>query len=372
MFSSPDEVIYLNKDVQKSLPQICQKIAQLSRIREIHKDICKKLNKKVIIGKSSAMKELICKLPRYADSDVTILLTGETGTGKELFARAFHYLGKRSGKPFITVDCSALPENLAENELFGHYEEAFTGAQKKKKGLIEEADNGTVFFDEIEALSLNLQKKLLRFIQEREIKSIGSNIYKKIDTRIIAASNEDLQRLVKEKKFRKDLFYRLNVAGLCLPPVRERQEDILPLVNFFLKKQSNDRSNIKDVPKKILNSWIQYGWPGNIREIENTIHKWLLNRDDLDFSYQSELPIISDKQPESDLVQPLKEFRTRIMLKHERNYLINLLKFTQNNISEAAKLACIHRKNLSNLIKKYGIDLNIFNNILLNISPLSP
>jgi len=352
----PDEILFLSDNTDESLLKLCEKLKYLSQVKNVHNDLCHKLNKNFVIGKSPLMRELICRLPRYANSDSTILLTGETGTGKELFARAFHYLGHRSGKPFITIDCSSLPESLAENELFGHEEEAYTSARKKYQGLIEDANKGTIFFDEIEALSLNLQKKLLRFIQEREIKPVGSTRYKKIDVRIIAASNEDLLKLVKEGKFRKDLFHRLDVASMYLPAVRERKNDIPLLVDFFLKKQSKNKISIKDISLNLINTWSNYGWPGNVREIENCMQKWLLNREENDFLQQANQIITGGERNGADFIEPLKVFRAKILLKYEKNYLIKLLKLTGSNISEASKLAGIHRKNFSQLLKKYMIN----------------
>jgi DNA-binding NtrC family response regulator len=354
-----DEIISLNYNNQNSLLKVCKKIQYLSQIKCVQKNICQKLKRNFIVGKSLVMKELISNLPKYANSEITVLLSGETGTGKELFARAFHYLGKRSGKPFVTVDCSTLPESLAENELFGHVKEAYTNANNTQKGLLDDANEGTVFFDEIESLPLYIQKKLLRFIQEHEIKPVGSTKYKKIDVRIIAASNENLQQLVNERKFRKDLFYRLNVAEIHLPAIRNRREDIYFLIDFFFKEQTKKRCSIKDVPQNIVNKWLQYDWPGNVREIENEVKKWLIRRDDNHLSDQIHPVIVNNPPDDSVCIDPLKEFRSKILLKHERCYLINLLKFTKSNISKAAKIAGINRKNFGNLLKKYDINRHI-------------
>ncbi len=344
-------------DVELELPALCQRINFLCQIKKINQELRKKLRRRFIIGKSEAILGLVSRIPRYADSDSTILITGETGTGKELFARAFHYLGKRSNKPFITIDCSALPENLVESELFGHVKGAFTNAENNQPGTLEEAHEGTVFFDEIEAMPYKAQSKLLRFLQEREVKRVGGREYRHINVRVIAASNEDLLDCVRERTFRRDLFHRLNVARIELPPLRDRKEDIVILADHFLKKYSNNNITISNVPHGYLSQWIKHDWLGNIRELENRMQEYVL--DISEYHFHPAIISIGKKREKIEIqssFEPLKLYRKRMMRQYEGSYLLRLLEFTHGNISKAAKIAQVNRKNLGLLLKRYGID----------------
>jgi len=225
-----------------------------------------------IIGDSQPMQEIYKILGRVAASDVTILVTGESGTGKELIARAIHINSPRLGKPFIALNCAAIPHELLESELFGHERGAFTGATERKTGKFEQADGGTLFLDEIGDMPLELQVKLLRVLQEKEITRTGGSQTLKVDVRIVAATNQDITRLIEEKKFREDLYYRLNVVPIKLPALRERTDDIPALVNFFLKKAQRDLGiEPIECSQETLNLFRSHRWPGNIRELENTI-----------------------------------------------------------------------------------------------------
>jgi Nif-specific regulatory protein len=227
-----------------------------------------------VIGKSQALKPVFAVIDKVLNNDTTILLEGETGTGKELIARVIHYNGHRKSMPFVAVNCAAIPENLIESELFGYKKGAFTGAVKDKKGLMEEADGGTLFLDEIADIPLNLQVKLLRCLQEHEILPLGGNIPLKIDVRIVAASNKNLQEAVQEGIFREDLFYRLNVISIVLPPLRERRSDISLLAHFFLKKFNKIiKKEITGFSDPALEKLMHYNWPGNVRELENMIER---------------------------------------------------------------------------------------------------
>jgi Nif-specific regulatory protein len=209
-----------------------------------------------------------------ADSRASVLITGESGTGKEMIANAIHYNSSRSENPFVKINCAAIPENLLESELFGHKKGSFTGAVTDKKGKFELADTGTIFLDEIGEMDLNLQSKLLRVLQEREIEAIGSTKAKKVDVRIIAATNAELEQLVAEKKFRADLFYRLNVVKINTPPLRDRVEDIPLLMNHFLEKYTKDNNkSIKGISREASRLLLKYRWPGNVRELENVIER---------------------------------------------------------------------------------------------------
>lgn len=227
-----------------------------------------------IIGKSPGFRKALDIAKRVADSSANVLITGESGTGKEIIAKAIHNSGSRAKLPFIPINCSAIPENLLESELFGHAKGAFTGANDKKIGLFEEAEGGTLFLDEIGDLNPTLQAKLLRVLQERKIKRIGENQYRPVNARIVSATHKDLKREVFEKRFREDLFFRLNVIPVDIPPLRDRKEDIIPLAEFFLKKYSTlNNRNSKGFSKEALQHLLSQSWPGNVRELENTIER---------------------------------------------------------------------------------------------------
>jgi Nif-specific regulatory protein len=236
-----------------------------------------------LIGKATAMEKMFEKIQLVADSRASVLITGESGTGKEMIANAIHYNSTRSENPFIKINCAAIPENLLESELFGHKKGSFTGAVSDKKGKFELADTGSIFLDEIGEMDLNLQSKLLRVLQEREIEAVGSVKAKKVDVRIIAATNAELEQLVLEKKFRADLFYRLNVVKINTPPLRERTEDIPLLIGHFLDKYAKENNkNIKGLTREASRVLLKYRWPGNVRELENVIERAVvLSQDEL-------------------------------------------------------------------------------------------
>ncbi len=226
-----------------------------------------------VVGRSRAVREILTRIIKIAPTDTTVLITGDSGTGKELIAKAIHANSKRSDRPFVPVNCAAISETLLESELFGHNRGAFTGAVSTRKGLFEEADGGTFFFDEIAETSLAFQAKLLRAIQEKEIRRIGDNKPINVDVRCIAATNQDLQKSIREKTFREDLYYRLNVARFHMPPLRERPEDIPPLVDHFLRKFSRKMGRSVKLGKGVLEPLMSYNYPGNIRELENLIEQ---------------------------------------------------------------------------------------------------
>lgn len=227
-----------------------------------------------VVGRSQGLKNALDLARRVATSTANILITGESGTGKEVIAKAIHAMGNRKKAPFIVINCSAIPENLLESELFGHAKGAFTGASEKKTGLFEEADGGTLFLDEIGDMSLPLQAKLLRVLQEKKIKRIGENQFRPVNVRILSATHKNLRKEIIDKNFREDLFFRLNVIPICMPPLRERREDIIPLSDFFLKKFSAlNGTRPKQISKEALEYLLSNSWPGNVRELENTIER---------------------------------------------------------------------------------------------------
>jgi len=245
-----------------------------SEINRLRREVNKEYSFSQILGKSKPMREIFDLIRRVADSPTNILITGESGTGKELVAKALHYNSERKDAAFVAVNCAAIPEQLLESELFGHVRGAFTDAKVDKRGLFEEAAKGTLFLDEISELPLMLQAKLLRAIQEKEIRRLGANRPIAVDTRLIAATNLNLSEEVKAKRFREDLYYRLNVIEMRLPPLRERREDIPLLVDAFLKKFGQARGkDVKGMSESTLAFLIDYAWPGNVRELENVIER---------------------------------------------------------------------------------------------------
>jgi two-component system response regulator HydG len=233
-----------------------------------------------IIGRSAAIREVLGRIVRIAPTDATVLITGESGTGKELVAKAIHANSKRADRPFVTVNCAAISETLLESELFGHVRGAFTGAVNARRGLFEEADGGTFFFDEVAETSPSFQAKLLRAIQEGEIRRLGDNRPLRVDVRIIAATNQDLQLAIREKRFRQDLYYRLNVARFVLPPLRERREDVPLLVDYFLDKYCKKMGRRVELHEGVLDYLLEYRFTGNIRELENMIEQGVALADD--------------------------------------------------------------------------------------------
>ncbi|OGC85515.1 MAG: hypothetical protein A2W07_02380 [candidate division Zixibacteria bacterium RBG_16_43_9] len=313
-----------------------------------------------ILGNSPQMVEILKTVADVADTEATVLIEGESGTGKELLARAIHFNSSRSRKPFVPINCAAIPETLLESELFGYEKGAFTGATQKKLGKFEVANGGTIFLDEIGEMSPLLQVKILRFLQSHEFEPLGSNKVKKSDVRIIAATNKDLLAQVKENKFREDLYYRINVINLRLPPLRERKLDIAPLAESFSRKFSKKSDKqIKGIEVEALNFLSRYRFPGNIRELENIIERavilakgeWITREDFpknlFDGSGNDSEIIIAQNYSE------LKSLRNKVVEEVEKKFLENLLLKNKNNVSRAAKEAGMHRVELQRLLKKY-------------------
>jgi DNA-binding NtrC family response regulator len=301
-----------------------------------------------IIGESKAINEVLSTVARVAPTDSTILIRGESGTGKELVARAIHALSQRKNEKFIPVSCAALPETLLESELFGYEKGAFTGATKKREGRFELADGGTLFLDEIGDIPLETQVKLLRVIESQEFERLGGKDTLKVDVRIISATNQDLEKKINEKTFREDLYYRLNVISIPIPPLRERKNDIIHLVEYFIKK-SNQKCgrDIKGITQRAREILLSYDWPGNVRELENIIERGVvLSRGEaLDESDLSSLSFGRRKGTPSDL--SLKEM--------EKSHILNVLEETEWNLSKTAEILGIHRNTLRLKMKEYGI-----------------
>lgn len=310
-----------------------------------------------IVGRSKKMLAIFDLVGRVAASNSTVLIQGESGTGKELIARAIHYNSLRKDKPFVAIDCSILPETLLESELFGHVRGAFTGAMKAKKGLFEEANGGTIFLDEIGNISLPIQAKLLRVLQEREIKPLGSTDTIKVDVRIIAATNTDLKELVASGAFREDLYYRIAVIPIVLPPLRERKEDIPLLVDCFLEKFSKENNKpLKRITPKALALLTEYDWPGNVRELENIIERAVLVSDseEIDEScFPSEIRRLGDESVSLNI--SLKGEVNKVKGSVEIEAIKKALALCGGNKTLAAKKLGISRSSLYNKLKEYGI-----------------
>lgn len=303
-----------------------------------------------IVAHSEKMQRVLEQVSRVAETDSTIYIHGESGTGKELIARALHLTSKRSGKPFVAVNCAALPESLLESELFGHVKGAFTGAYTDRDGLFARAHGGSIFLDEIGATSSALQAMLLRVLEEREFYPVGMDRSIKVDVRVIVSTNKDLEEEVKRGNFREDLFYRIHVIPIHLPPLRERKEDIPPLANFFLKKFSHQmKKEVKGILPSALQKLMLYHWPGNVRELENTIeYAVVMTTQDV---ISEEFIIFTDSRHVRDQFKPFKEAKKDF----EKQYLTQLLNYAKGNITKASKLAGKYRADLYNLIKKYHL-----------------
>ncbi|HUL36405.1 MAG TPA: sigma-54 dependent transcriptional regulator [Thermodesulfobacteriota bacterium] len=315
-----------------------------------------------IIGQSSKMVSLYDLLEKVSPTKTNILITGESGTGKELVAKAIHYNGPRKEKPFVTLNCGAIPETLIESELFGHMKGAFTDAIATKKGLFEVADEGTLFLDEISELPLLMQVKLLRVLQDREFKRVGGTEDIRVDVRIISATNKDLEEAVKEKRFREDLFYRLNVIQIRLPSLRERKEDIPLLTNHFLKKYSEElNKNISKVCPQALQILLNYEYPGNVRELQNIIERAValessqeLTPNNLN-SYLSESPLL--KKGAMDIEIPNEGIDMEKMVEElERTLLLKALDRTKGIKKKAAELLHINFRSMRYRLEKYGLN----------------
>jgi two-component system response regulator GlrR len=321
-----------------------------------------KLGMRKLLGGSRTFLSEVEKIPMLARCDAGVLITGETGTGKEMCARAIHYLGSRSGKPFVAVNCGAIPADLVENELFGHEREAFTGAMSAKAGLLREAQGGTLFLDEVDSLPALAQVKLLRFLQEKEYRPLGSAKPFKADIRIIAASNQDLARSVAEGRMRKDLYYRLNVVALELPPLRDRKDDISLLLDHFLEKYCGEyRVGPFEVSPEALRALAAYAWPGNIRQLEHSVQRAvLLARGPV--LWASDFPLASSPAAASpgETPQSFHVAKARLVRDFERQYIESLLAKHKGNISHAAKTAQKNRRAFFELMQKHAIEVGRF------------
>ncbi len=302
-----------------------------------------------IIAKSPKMLKIIELIKTVAPANATILIIGKTGTGKEVIARAIHHQSPRRNRPFIATSCAALPEGLLESELFGHEKGSFTGAVERKKGKFEAGDKGTLFLDEIGEINANTQIHLLRALEEKKITRVGGNEEINVDVRIIAATNRNLKTMVTQGTFREDLYYRLNVVTIDLPPLKDRMEDILPLAEHFLKKYAEENNkNIKNFSDDVVKFMLNYSWPGNVRELENMIERGVI--------LSKNTAITLDELPQ-DIIHPTP-VEGKTVEAVTRNHIINVLEETKGNISKAAEILGIRRMTLYNKLKKYNYTVN--------------
>ena len=313
-----------------------------------------------LVGKSEQFLSSIEKIPSVARSDATVLIRGETGTGKEVVARTIHYQSPRHAKPFVPVNCGALPDHLVENELFGHARGAYTGATSSEKGLLAEAEGGSLFLDEVDSLSPSGQVKLLRFLQDREYRPLGSPKSRTADVRIIAASKADILERVQAHKFREDLYYRLNVVSLLLPRLRERIDDIPLLAEHFLNLHTrrNGRGPLRFAPG-CLPKLMGYNWPGNIRELEGLIHRGVILTSS-SILQPGDIALPSPNQGQKPESGYFHQAKAQAIEQFERSYLVDLMTTHKGNVSRAAKSAGKERRSFQRLLGKYGLDRAAF------------
>jgi DNA-binding NtrC family response regulator len=350
--SKPFEIEELKVQIRKALD-----IGDMTKQIEFLTEELREKTGKVIIGDSDKIKKVLEIVNRVAKSNATVLITGESGTGKELIANAIHYNSDRADKPYVKVNCGALPENLLESELFGHEKGAFTGAVARKLGRFERADGGTIFLDEVGEISLPMQVKLLRVLQEKELERVGGTETIKVDVRIVAATNKDLKKMTEEGSFREDLYYRLNVIPIELPPLRERREDIPQLIEYFLEKYCREigRSKMK-LSKEALDIFLNYRWKGNIRELENVIERLAILCEG-DIIEKNDLPreLVYENNKNTEFILPKEGINLEEV---EKNLIQQALEMSDYNQTKAAKLLGITRHTLIYRMDKYNISGN--------------
>ncbi len=315
-----------------------------------------------LVGNSTAMRDVLSLIKKVAPTDSNVLICGESGTGKEMVARSIHDASLRATCPFIPLDCASLPDSLLESELFGHEKGAFTGAHTAKVGLFEAAAGGTIFLDEVSGMTTNLQARLLRVLQERHVRRVGGIRLTSVDVRVIAASNQDLEELCRRKTFREDLYYRLNVIPIALPPLRSREGDILLLANEFLTRFAQrvrpDTETIPTIDPSAADILMRYAWPGNVRELQNVMERAAVLVDGATVT-SAHLPDRLVASTEKDAPQPeaasFKQAKQHAVESFEREFLLELLKRNEGYMSRAAREAGVDRKTIERMVKKHGL-----------------
>jgi two-component system response regulator PilR (NtrC family) len=350
---------YLSKplqlaDAQMSIERALERRALRQRVAQLETQARERYRFDQIIGKSPAMRRVFQIVERVAPANATVLISGRTGTGKELVARAIHFNSPRAGKPLVDINCGALPEHLVEAELFGHQKGAFTGATETKKGLFETAHGGTLFLDEVQSLKPELQAKLLRALQERAIRRVGGRENIEVNVRVVAATNQDIAEAVKKGEFREDLYYRLNVVNIYLPDLRARREDIPLLIDHFLRRYAEENGQEpRHFSNEAMRLLISYDWPGNVRELQNAVEHALAIGVDATLTI-NDLPMhISGMTSNLDVPEPVSEGRT--LDEVERRHILRILEETGGNHLRAAEILGIHRRTLYRKLEKYKI-----------------
>jgi DNA-binding NtrC family response regulator len=344
---------YVNKpidleELKLNLKKAIENQRLLAENRFLQEELEKRHKDEAIIGESKIFKEILGTVARVAKTDSTVLILGESGTGKEIIARLIHSLSSRRDKKFISVSCAALPETLLESELFGYERGAFTGASKRKEGRFELADGGTLFLDEIGDISLEIQTKLLRAIENQEFERLGGKETLKVDVRIISATNQDLEKKIKDKTFREDLYYRLNVISILVPPLRERKADIILLAEYFIKKYNQKcHKTILGITQYAKDALLSYSWPGNVRELENAIERAvvLCRGEAIDIEDLPNLKVDSTKISGDESIKEL-----------EKKHILNILEKTDWNLGKTAEILGIHRNTLRLKMREYGLE----------------
>ena len=356
---------YLTKPFgQEQLFFVIEKAVRLKKLQEenvqLKQEIVNKYSIKNFVAQSTKMQNVLKTVLQMAKSDSTVLIQGESGTGKELIAKAVHYHSLRKDKPMVVVNCPSIPENLLESELFGHVKGAFTGALKDRKGKFELANGGTIFLDEIGDLKEELQAKLLRVLQEKEIEQLGESKVIKIDVRVIAATNSDLQEKIREGKFREDLYYRLSVLPVVIPSLRQRKDEIPYLIDFFMKKYSKDKKYI--IASNVIEILQQFDWPGNVRELENVVeHAIVMSLDNI--ITKDQIPTYLHKPERGFLNLSGQSLNENLTLQEiESQAIQNALKKTNGNQTKAAKLLKIPRHVLLYRLQKFGLKASMKEN----------
>lgn len=379
---------YINKDTSpKDITLILKRALEYreEKLLAAEKNAPLALRRESIIGGSRAIMNCFDQVAKCAASEVNVVITGETGTGKELFARAIHQNSSRNKGPFVVVDCAALPETLTESILFGHQKGAFTGADSSRKGLVAEAQGGTLFLDEIGELPLNTQKTFLRVLQERTIRPVGSREEVRCDFRLVSATNRNLEEMVEASNFRSDLFFRIQSASIHLPPLRSRAEDIIPIATFHINRLCDQLgTERKGVSGAFFDSLWEYGWPGNVRELVNCLEQTIViaGREPTLFpkhlplkirimakqaaftskSDGDESPSPIDKEVSAEDLQPLQEFREAVYGQAEKRYLQELMKICSGRVQDALQISGLSQSRLYALLKKHELSFGRKNN----------
>ncbi len=358
---------HLLAEATAAIHRALERIELKREVKFLHEALHEKFSFDKIIGKSQQMQKVFETIKKVLFNDTTVLILGETGAGKEMAAKAIHFNGKRAKKPYVAVNCAAISPHLLESELFGHERGAFTGAITSKKGLFEEADGGTIFLDEVSEMPKDLQSKLLRVLQEREVQRVGATRPRKIDVRVIAASNRDLGKEVDENRFRADLYYRLNVVPIPLPPLRDRSGDITYLANHFMALHcARNGVPLKKLDETAITFLEQYGWPGNVRELENEIERAVSLREESTLTDDAFKHLRSERRPSLPGTTGQPQVASgegqvgigsnKTLAEVEKDHILGVLSASGGNKSKAAKVLDIDYSTLLRKLKRMGID----------------